>query len=398
MRVSSAYFSRRLASDYMNKQSEMAISQEQLASGKKINRPSDDPAVAVVNSSLKQTSSQFEQYDRNSTFAESRLAMEETALSSVSNVLLRMKELALAVNNDTLSANDNNAYLAEVEQQLLELIDYSNTADANGEFLFAGNKVGSKPFVGNDSVEYFGDDEVKSIQIGTGRTVASSDTGADVFLRIRNGNGDLRVDSSATNTGTGQIASASVTDRSVFEKHEFEIEFTSPTTFDIRNITTGTSVATGQPYTPNESIEFAGIQTYLSGSPEAGDVFQVEPSTNQNLFTTVNNFLDILNTIPSNDAEKASRKQDINGFISDIGQAFEHINAKRSQVGTRLVYIDSSRIENDSIKSQVDSTISTFEDLDYAEAVTRLSQQATSLEALQRSFARIEGLSIFNYL
>ncbi|HBR99181.1 MAG TPA: flagellar hook-associated protein 3 [Gammaproteobacteria bacterium] len=398
MRISSAYFSRQLASDYMRKQSELAITQGQLASGKKINRPSDDPAVAVVNSSLKQTSSQFKQYDRNSTFAEARLAMEETALGSISNVLLRMKELALAVNNDTLSPNDNAAYLAEVEQQFLELVDYSNTADANGDFLFAGNKVGNKPFVGNKNISYHGDDEAKSIQIGAGRTVASSDTGADVFLRIRNGNGDLKVSADSANTGSGTVSPASVTDRSTFTKDDYRITFTSPTTFDVINETTGATELSAQPYATGENIEFAGIQVDVTGAPAAGDSFTVKPSTNQDLFTTVNNFIDVLNTNPTNASEKALRKQNINGFISDLNQAFEHINAKRSQVGTRLVYIDSSRAENEAIKYQIDTTISGFEDLDYAEAVTRLESQANSLQALQASFGRIEGLTIFNYL
>ncbi|MCB1756615.1 MAG: flagellar hook-associated protein FlgL [Gammaproteobacteria bacterium] len=398
MRISSAYFSRKLATDYMQKQSELAITQSQLASGKKINRPSDDPAVAVVSGSLKQLSNQFGQFDRNSTFAESRLAMEETALGSVSNVLLRMKELALAANNDTLSTEDNRAFLAEVEQQMLELVDYANTTDANGDFLFAGNKVSSKPFVGNKTIEYVGDDETKSIQIGTGRTVASSDSGADIFLRIRNGNGDLTVDASSANTGTGQISPASVTDRAVFEQQDFRVDFVSATSFNVINETTGATVLSAQPFEPGETIEFAGIQVDITGSPEAGDSFTIKPSSNQDLFTTVNNFIEILNTEPANDTEEALRKQELSGFISDLNQAFEHINAKRSEVGTRQVYIESSREENESVKAQIDITISGFEDLDYAEAVTRMESQLTSLEALQSSFSRIESLSLFDYL
>lgn len=398
MRISSAYFSQKLASDYVRKQSEVAITQEQLASGKKINRPSDDPAVAVVNSSLRQISSQYTQYDRNSTFAESRLMMEETALESVANVLLRMKELALAVNNDTLSADDNNAFLAEVKQQFQELVDYANTADANGDFLFAGNKVGAKPFVGSAEISYIGDDEAKEVQIGTGRTVTSSDTGSDVFLKIRNGNGDLTVAADNANTGTGKISPASVTDRAVFEKANYRIEFTSETTFDVINDSTGATVLAAQPYDAGENINFDGIHVDITGSPASGDSFTISPSSNQDLFTTVNNFIEILSDAPTNATEKAQRKQALNGFVSDLNQAFEHINSKRSEVGTRLVYIDSSREENKAIQYQIDTTISGFEDLDYAEAVTRLEYQMTSLEAMQATFSRLEGMSLFDRL
>ncbi len=398
MRISSSYFSQRLAADYLQKQSALSITQEQLSSGKKINRPSDDPAVAAVSGSLKQTSSQFEQYERNSTFVEARLSIEETTLKSVSNVLVRMKELALAVNNDSLSASDNLAYLTEVNQQFAELLDYSNMADANGDFLFAGNNVGSRPFVGTTDVAYQGDDSTKDVQIGSGRSVASSDSGSDVFLRIRNGSNGLALSSSESNTGTGRVRSSTVLDNLVYQKHEYSIVFNSTNTFDVIDTNSGTTILSSQPYTAGEQISFDGIETSISGDPQTGDTFSLKPSSNQDLFSTVNNFIDILSNESNTHAEKAQRKQKLDSFLRDLDQAFEHINAKRSAVGTRLVYIDNARDENLSIKSQIDATISNFEDLDYAEAVTRMESQLTSLEAMQRSYARIEGLSLFNLL
>lgn len=398
MRISSAYFSSRLAADYLRKQSELSVTQGQLASGKKIRRPSDDPAVAAVSSSLKQSSRQFAQFDRNSTFAEARLSIEETTLASVSNVLVRMKELALAVNNDTLSPSDNVAYLTEVQQQLAELLDYANIADSNGDFLFAGSNVGRRPFVGSENVVYQGDDGVKNVQIGTGRTVASSDSGTEIFLKIKSGSNGLVISAADTNTGTGRMSSATILDKTVYEKHQYDIVFTAPTTFDIIDINTGATVLGAQTYTPGQQITFAGMETTISGNPQAGDTFTIQPSYNQDLFTTVNNFIDILSNEPTNDAEKVLRKQNMDSFLRDLNQAFEHINSKRSAVGTRLVYIDNSRDENLSIKFQIDTTISGFEDLDYAEAVTRMESQLTSLEALQRSFARIESLSLFDII
>ncbi|CAG0878805.1 unnamed protein product [Cyprideis torosa] len=387
-----------MASDYTRKQADVALIQEQMASGKKIIRPSDDPAVAVISSNLKQTSSQYTQYDRNSTFAEARLTMEETALASVSNVLLRMKELALGVNNDTLSPNDDAAYLAEVKQQYLEIIDYANIADPNGDFLFAGNKVNNKPFVGNDTISYTGDDESIHIQIGSERSVASSDAGTDVFMKIRNGNGDVAVTANPANTGTGIAPTAEITNRASYSKDAYRIDFTSPTTFDVINESTGVTVLAAEPYKAGENIAFEGLQTYIGGTPAAGDSFTIAPSTNQDVFTTVNNFIDILTSAPTTDSAKALRKQKLSGLVNDLDQAFEHINSKRSEVGTRLVYLDNTRQENEAILHQIDKTVSGFEDLDYADAVTRLERQSTTLEAMQATFARIESLSMFDYL
>jgi len=398
MRISSSYFSRQTATEMMRQQSEIAKTQAQISSGKRINKPSDDPASAARVEELNQASSQLEQYDRNGTFAESRLSLEETALGSVSNVLLRMKELALSANTDTIAAQDSNAFLAEIEQQLSELIDYANTIDSNGDYLFAGNNGDTQPFSGNNPVSYAGDDGMQTVQIGPGRTVTTSHSGMDVFQRIRNGNGKFNVSAAAGNTGTAIISQGSVTDNALFQQNDYSIQFTSATTYDVVDNTTGSTLVTGATYTADAQIQFAGLQVSISGTPATGDNFQIKPSTNQDLFQTVNNFIDILKNPPANDAEKAQRRQKMNAFMSDLDQTFEHINSSRSEVGTRLKYIDSSREENSAIKFQVDKTIAELEDLDYAEAISRLQFQMTTLEAIQRTFSRLEGMSLFNYL
>ena len=162
--------------------------------------------------------------------------------------------------------------------------------------------------------------------------------------------------------------------------------------------TSGTTLITGASYTDGDSIEFAGLQVNITGAPAAGDTFTVDPSQNQDLFTTVKNFISVLQTDPANPAESATRRQEMNGFMTDLDAALEHVNSKRSELGTRQRYIDSSREENSAIKFQVDYTLADIESLDYAEAISQLQFQATSLQTLQQTFARLEGMSLFNYL
>ncbi len=398
MRISSSHLSRYTSSQILNKQHEIAKLQEQLSTGKRINRPSDDPALAARSVELRQASSQLDQYLRNTNFAEARLSLEETALTSVSNVLMRMKELALSASTDTTSVQDNDIFSIEVEQQLAELIDYANSTDNSGNYIFAGNKATTRPFNGNGVVTYAGDDESRSIQIGANRTVTSSHSGNDVFQRIRNGNGDFSLEADAANTGTALIPTGSVTDHSSFLNHEYSIQFTSSSTFDITDMTTGSTVLTNAGYTENENIEFAGINISISGNPANGDSFSVKPGQNQSLFQTVNNFIEVLSNTPTNDSEKAQYRQKMNNVISDLDQSFEHITSLRSEVGTRLRYIESSRDENGAISFQMEKTLAEIEGLDYADAISRLQLGVTTLETLQKTFSRIEGLSVFNYL
>lgn len=398
MRISSAHLSRYTSSQILSKQHEISKLQEQLSTGKRINKPSDDPALAARSVELRQASSQLVQYGRNTDFAESRSSLEETALTSVSNVLMRMKELALSASTDTTSVQDNDVFRLEVEQQLKELISYANSTDHNGDYIFAGNKAKTRPFNGNSTVTYAGDDESRSIQIGANRTVTSSHTGADVFQRIKNGNGDFNIGASATNTGTAIVLAGSVVDRSSFQNHEYSIQFTSNNTYDITDITTGSTILTNGSYSDNESITFGGMNISINGNPANGDSFSVKPSQNQDLFQTVNNFVDVLRNTPADDTEKAQYRQKMNNVISDLDQSFEHITALRSEVGTRLRYIESTRDENSAINFQMEKTLGEIEGLDYADAISRLQLGMTTLETLQKTFSRIEGLSLFNYL
>lgn len=70
----------------------------------------------------------------------------------------------------------------------------------------------------------------------------------------------------------------------------------------------------------------------------------------------------------------------------------------RATVGARLNAVDAQKDVNDGFKLQVQETLSKLQDLDYAEAVSRLNLQLTGLQAAQQSFLKIQGLSLFNFL
>lgn len=397
-RVPSSLLMTRLTQDLLDKQSDIAAVQEQIASGKKINRPSDNPAQAAHIISIEQASSQLDQFQRNASAAESRLSLEEASLTGAANSLMRIRELALSANNGTIDNAGREAINAEIELKLEELYDLANSRDSNGNYLFSGSNTQNKPFSKSDPVTYHGSDDAQSVTIGLGRKISMGDSGADVFMRVRSGNGDFSVNSSATNTGTATIAKGSVIDPTVYSSTPYSIEFTSNNSFDIINSDTGVALQTGVAYTAGEAVEFAGIKTNIHGAPATGDTFSVTPSVNQDIFSTVSKFVDTLNGDYSTAADKAYLQQNINSFLDNVDNSLDHINVVRARVGTRQNSIDSSREENANINLQLQRTRSEVEDIDIAEAVTRLQTKTSSLDILQKSFSRIENLSLFNYM
>ncbi|MDT8383120.1 MAG: flagellar hook-associated protein FlgL [Gammaproteobacteria bacterium] len=85
-------------------------------------------------------------------------------------------------------------------------------------------------------------------------------------------------------------------------------------------------------------------------------------------------------------------------IVADLDLALEHLSSFRTQTGGRQNSIDSHRVLNEDIIFQGQKTLSSIEDLDFAEAVSRLNLQLATLQAAQQSFARIQNLSLFNYL
>ncbi len=138
----------------------------------------------------------------------------------------------------------------------------------------------------------------------------------------------------------------------------------------------------------------SGIATFM----RVPDVAQATSGGNQDIFTTVSKFVEALESSPVTDAEITAMQQSINDTIANLDSGLDHINTARARVGTRLNSIDNSREENANITLQIERTRAEIEDIDIAEAITNLQTQANSLEILQKTYTRIEGLSMFNFM
>ena len=398
MRISSNQIANRMSAEMMQRQVDIAKSQEQVASGKRVNRPSDDPAVAGQLLGIKEATSQLEQYNRNSITAESRLGLEETAIAAVSETLMRLRELALTANSGPVDDTTRSAIGSELIQRTDELYDTANSRDANGDYLFSGSNSSIQPFHRQVPVNYAGSDDNNRLPIGLGRQVQLGDSGADVFQRVRNGNGTFLTSAASSNTGSAIISAGGVTSLSNYTNSQYEISFTSATTFDITNTDTGSVVQSGVNYESGNAIEFEGLSIDITGSANTGDAYVIRPSENQDIFSMVNDFTLAMQNSPVTAADKASQQQDINAILVNMDQALSHLNNKRSLVGARLNTIDSARNENDAVNLQLNRTVADLEDADITDTIIKLQTNINSLETLQKSYARVENMSLFNFI
>jgi len=307
MRISTAQMQSQAVRSMQERQSTIAYTQQQLATGKRILTPSDDVTGSTRALALQQGVDMQKQYQVNADVAEGRLATEENVLAQTVNVLQRARELAIQGNNTTLTAESRAMLASEVRENLKEVLSLANTIDdSTGEYIFAGYNVATAPFTETENppgsglfdYAYTGDSGQRNIQIGATRQVPVGDPGDEVFMNVP-----------------------------------------------------------------------------LSGGGT------------QNVFETLEQLAISLETNAPDPAAP-----------DDILKAIEYMATFSARVGARQNAIESHRGFSEDMQLEAERRLSKVQDLDFAEAISRLNLEMAGLEASQLSFSRIQNLSLFNYL
>lgn len=398
MRISTAMIHMNSLRAMQDQQSALSKSQNEVSTGLRVQSPADDPIAATRILQVNQTLAQYEQYGKNIAGAQTRLSVEEQALSDAQDVVDRVRELALQANNASLSDTDRESIAAELQELKQELVDIGNRQDANGEYLFSGYATETKPFSldADGAVIYAGDQGSRRIQTGPSQFVTDGDTGFDVFMDIASGNGTFATSAAAGNTGTGVIDSGSVTDKSAWSADNYTLSFTTAADWEITD-GSGAVVGSGT-YTAGSAIAFNGVQVTITGTPAAGDSFGVSASTSQDVFATIDDLVESVSQTQENAAAQADFQNKINAAITQLDQTENQLLSVRTTVGARLSTLDNVESTRQDYVDQLTTVLSNLQDADYTEAMSRFTQQSTALEAAQLAYTKIAQLALFNYL
>lgn len=389
----------------LDNQSKVNQTQLQLSKGTRILKPSDDPIGSAVALDLQRQIDNATQYISNGQTAETKLEVQEAALSNVTDILQRIRDLTLQAANSTLNQIDRAAITVEIEQRLDELVGLGNSQLANGEYLFSGYKTDVKPFTkdGTGTISYNGDQGVLNVNVNTSVRVESGNSGDEVFFDIKTGNGSFVTTGDSSNLGTGVISSAVLEDPTVYVGDIYTIDFSlngsGSLQYQITGANTGPVYTAPLPlYDEDSKVSFNGISYSISGFPSDGDSFTVEPSFRQSVFATVNQIVSALQ-IPNTTATlQATFQNALNVGLQNLDQAMIHVDEVRASVGSRLNVIESEGGINESLKVEAQSALSIVKDLDYAEAITELNKRTLALQAAQQSFVKVQGLSLFEFI
>lgn len=398
-------------------QNSLSRTQQQLSTGRRNLTAADDPIATARALEVTQSQSINTQLVTNRSNAKSMLSLETVALASSTSILQDVKTLMVNAGNGGMTQKDRESLAVELEGRLADLIGQANTSDGVGGYVFSGYKSTTLPFTATATgAAYQGDQGQRELQVGSTRMVPISDSGASIFENNLTGNGTFVTGADPANFtrgGSAIISPGSVKDATQLTGHSYQIDFQvvpatpgtpKATTYTVTDLTLNQPVpalpvpAVPQAYTSGQSISFDGLQFEVKGEPADLDNFSVAPSTRQSVFTTVTDLIAALRAPGDGAAGQASLNNKLNQAQMNIDNATDNLLSVQSAVGSRLKELDYLDSSGDDLNLQYAATLSDLQDVDTVKAISQFTQQQTMLDAAQKSFKSLSGLSLFNYI
>lgn len=497
----------------LQQQYDVSRTQLQLASGERILQPSDDPAASVQIRDLSEAIDTLAQYNRNADAAVARLDQEENSLTSIVNLLQRIRELNIQGNNMSVggpvvteaapSLGDVTVDYINIESPISQDYRLQHINDPNPptdpleswRLIDTAGAIANGPDVvpgggntGTITVAYDADpanNTFHDYQLdydGTDWTLLNTSTGESTLLTFTGApptatathdgmtitlttapaiNDTYVITPPASSvvtpeqtppagiggTGTESDPLVFITDAAAEEGLYISVDGNQVgDAYDLRAGVVSPEVAEDRRIMATEIREHLdGIRQLLNTRDASGEYifagfktgtepFTFDSSTNTftyngdqgqrlvqigpdrkvaigdpgadffsnietaNILTTDPNEVTDLASIVESIADAFDSGRGIQHTLTDIDSAMSKIDRVRAKIGSRQNAIEEQRNSNAAVDESLQQSRSNLQDLDFAEAISRFNQQLLALQASQQSFARIQNLSLFNFL
>ncbi len=390
--------------------------QEQISTGNRILTPADDPVASVRLLQLEQQQNVLNQYAENLTAAKNSLTQEEVSLNSANTILQRVRELAVQAGNGALSSKDRASIAAELQEREDELLGVMNTRNARGEYLFAGFQGKTQPFVrqADGSYAYQGDEGQRKIQIASSLDIPISDNGKKTFVNITDAG---RLQATPTGALPGLRVGAPLVQDEVafsgtpaFPPSGIEIEFdtVNPQNYEIRSIAPPAVLGSGtldSDPAKQDKLVFRGVVVNVDGTPAGGELVQITPRQVGGVDVQKQGVLDSIATLrqalldaPDTPNGNLQVRDAVALGLTNLDHAMVTLDSVRGEIGARLNIVETTQTDNEDVSLVNKSVQAQLRELDYAEALSRLSFESIVLEAAQQSYVKIAGLTLFSQM
>ena len=396
MRISTSNSYSNAIDSLVERQSKLSDTQEQMTTGKRVNRASDDPAAAARAERALASERRVIADQRAVDASNNAMTLTESALGDADALLQEARDAIVAAGNGGYSDADRLTVANQLAGLREQLFSVANRTDGAGSHLFGGQGSTHTPFIDvPGGVQYSG--TAGPSQAASGEALPLALDGRSIWMTARTGNGVFAT-RAVTATGTAWIDGGTVTDPSAITGSTYSVQFSvvaGTTTFSV--LKDGAPTAqTNVAFTPGQSVQIDGMSAKINGQPANGDSFELAPSTaSLSVFDTLDRAIADLKT-PNRTPTQIAQTNAAN--LGNIDSVLGQVLGGRSQVGELLNRVDAVSGRLSALKLANQTERSNAEDLDMTQAISEFSNQQTGYDAALKAYSLVQRLSLFNYL
>lgn len=382
--------------ELQRRQQSLSRLQEQLTSGKRVVRASDDPTAAARAERALATVSRADTNQRALESSRNAMVLAEAALGDAGALMQEARELLVSAGNPTFTAAEREVLGNRMRDLRALLLSVANRDDGAGGYLFAGQGSQTAPFVdGPGGVAYAG-------QSGD-QMVASEDPlpvtvdGRMAWAAGRTGNGVFTTGAGTPPSATAWIDGGQVSDPSALTGASYRITVDGNEAVVKRQAGGGVAASTVRlPLQADRALVFDGMSVTIKGKPQTGDEFTIEPSTTSlNVFGAIDQAIAGLR---DSTLTTAQRSQVISTGLQDFDSSITMLQGTRARVGALLAGIDQTEARIADLRLYGQKERSAAEDMDMTAAVSDFQNQQTGYDAALRSYALVQRMTLFDYI
>ncbi len=373
----------------------------QYNTGLKFQTAGEDPTGMGNKLRLEAEIATYSQYSINAGLASDALGLEETALSSMyeilGNVVIQMQSAV----NGTLDSYNFEAIATSLEESLNLLFDLSNTKTADGEYIFSGSQSLQPTMVKNQDGSYScqADAGFRQVKVAPSVKVTTSDSGLALFEQCQ-------VCRSATATGDGNVSYSNYSDFNTFvnsyynsaQDNTFTVNVATDGSYELVSNRDGSILQEGTLTSDNMTISFKGLEINMEGDFTLGALqtdITLDPPANDNFLNSIST---VINALRDENMSQAELMQVLAQGQVNINNAKENINNALGHVGGRLSNIEQVVNSNNALNVIKEETKANISEVDVYETVENLLKEQNALNVAQQTFSVVTGSTLFDYI
>jgi flagellar hook-associated protein 3 FlgL len=419
--------------------SELTNLQENLTSGKRVVKPSDDPVAAAQAERALTRISRIQTEQRALDLQRNSIAQAESTLGQAVNLSQEVREILVNAGNGIHTPKDRQTLANQLQSLRDQLFELSSRKDANGQPLFAALGSGLSPLLGPQSsgLDYVFDGLAGQVAAnGVNIPIGLDGDAAFTFKPERDGVYHAAFQASTLTaltpgaaTGTTpavtpnrQIGTSTVelVDRTLVTGDSYEIAFsavgpgaTDGTLTATYTITDGSGGVVNTVTVPDfpvdkplnlEVTDIPGVKFTISATPTKavdgtitlapadGDTFTFQPKSG--IFSVIDTAIAELKGATDNNAAIQASAQ----ALGNLDKAMERIHIVRGYAGELLNRADRIMGDQENRSIQLEADRSRAEDLDMVNGISKFQGLQTGYEAALKSYSMVQKTSLFNYM